>query len=225
MNKQLVGLWWIVVASLLIWGCNDDMEIEDRESSITIETRFVNSDSVTVLDDFITKLTEEISSLSEVIAEQQAEIDSLNTLIEENPEDPNLMTWENRVIEVEEAQLVNNTELGTLQTSNSTFTSQKDSLEDGYSTLISITNLQTGFTEEIDSLLTSYPLPLDFNTEEASYRIIVGGETADITLNYSFSENISIEGRISLSLDTLAVTQNGFDSLTLTDETLYIFHY
>ncbi|MEL7148376.1 MAG: hypothetical protein AAFO69_18525, partial [Bacteroidota bacterium] len=119
----------------------------------------------------------------------------------------------------------NEAAVNVIQSSSSELDSKRDSLSNGYSFLTSVTNLGSGAVEMVDSLLTTYELALDFNATETTYRIIVGDTIADITLNYSLAEEISVEGRVNLILESLDVTENSFDSLTLTDEDIYIFYY
>ena len=225
-KKHSVGLIAILLTILVVWACNDEMVIEEEiETNISIETRYINNDSISTLDAMIATFTTEIETLTATIATQQADLDTLNMLIEENPEDENLADWQEQVAKITANLETNQSAVNTAQSASSALSSKRDSLDDGYSFLTSVTNLNNGAADEVDSLLTAYPLILDFNTDAVAYRIVVGDTTADIALSYSLLEEIDIEGRVSLVLDTLEVTENNFDSLTLTDEGIYIFYY
>ncbi|MEL7147151.1 MAG: hypothetical protein AAFO69_12330, partial [Bacteroidota bacterium] len=94
MKKQLTGLGTMILTIWMVWSCNDPVEPEILESSIAIDTRFINNDSISVLDALIDGLSDEITTLNASIESQQTIIDSLNMLISENPEDPDFACWE-----------------------------------------------------------------------------------------------------------------------------------
>ena len=219
------GISVMTLMILLVWSCNEDTGTEEVATNISIDTRFVNNDSITTLNTIIAELTDEVTTLTSEIAEQQNVLDSLNNLITGNPNSDSLAIWQEQVTKTESNQSTNQTALTAARSQSSEFSSRRDSLDDGFSFLRSVTNLAAGGVDQVDSLLTDYTLPLDFNITEVTYRIVVGDTTADIKLSYSLVEEIDIEGRVSLFLDTLEVKENTFDSLTLTDEGIYIFYY
>lgn len=222
--KQFI---YIILTGLIIglFSCNE----EDTETILitnsTIDTRFMNSDSIAVLDVLIEELTVDITELTQLVQSAQSEIDDLNIRINLEPENDSVSIWQESVAKLTATKEINEELLSTQQSQNTTFSNKRDSLNQGYSTLKSVTNLITGESVELDTLLTTYKLPLDFNNTEAMYLISVDDEMNQITLTYKLEEVISIDGKITLIVKDLMVTQNEFNTLTVDDEEIYIFHF
>lgn len=221
-SKFYILIFWVSVA---LTGCNDDLIEEPFTTNSVISTRFMNSDSIAELSTLITDITANIGSLSESVQTAQSDIDSLNSRITEEPDSEFIAAWEELISKLTATKEQNELAITSLQSENTTFNAKRDSLNQGYSILNSITNLLTGETLVLDTLLTTFSLPLDFNTNEAKYSISVADQINEITLSYLLEEEISLEGKVRLIVTDLMVIESEFSSLTITDEDIYIFHY
>ena len=210
---------------LSLLSCNEEEIATPLTTNSTIATRFMNSDSILVLDQLISELTTDITALNELVQAAQSEIDALNIRINLEPENDSLEIWQETVAKITASKEANETTLSGQQSQNTTFGNKRDSLNQGYSTLKSVTNLLTGESIQLDTLLTTYRLPLDFNSSEAMYLIEVEDDMSQITLTYELEEVISIDGKVTLIVNDLMVTQNEFNDLTINDEEVYIFHF
>lgn len=222
--KQVI---YISLTGLILglFSCNDEEISSPLTTNTTIDTRFMNSDSISVLNELISELGTDITELTRLVEAAQSEIDALNIRINLEPENDSLEIWQETVAKLTATKEANETTLSSRQSQNTSFSNKRDSLNQGYSTLKSVTNLLTGESIELDTLLTTYRLPLDFNSTEAMYLIQVDDEMNQITLTYELEEVISINGRVTLTINNLMVTQNEFNDLTINDEEIYIFHF
>lgn len=212
-----------IVAAL--FSCTEEVIEIPLTANTIVFTRFMNSDSVTILNGLITDMNSDIELLSAKILSTQTDIDSLKNNIAEEPESEFVAIWEENIAKLTTAKTQDETTVSSLESQNTTFNNKRDSLNQGYSTLKSVTNILTGETVVLDTLLTTYRLPLDFKTSEAQYLIEVNDKMNQITLSYTLDEVISIDGKVTVVANDLTVTQNDFNSLTINDEDLYIFHF
>ncbi|MGB3463858.1 MAG: hypothetical protein WBA74_01250, partial [Cyclobacteriaceae bacterium] len=193
---------------LAICSCEEQIAEEPVATNTTIDTRFINTDSISSLSLLIDGATGNINALNELINSNQVIIDSLVVRISEEPENDQIALWESQI----EKLTAINTEAGTaltpLQAALTLYANKLDSLNNGYANLLSIRNVQSGEEIELDTVVNLYPLPLDFTRTIVRYRIELEETTREIEITYKLNEEIDLSGITSLVIAEIEITDN-----------------
>jgi len=225
LSKYILYISIIFVS--LHYACDEGQTLEIEPTNSVVTVRFVNSDSVFSLSAVSDSLVIQINLLDSSISANNVNINLLNNRIALEPENDSLEIFRDSVGVLEVIRDIHADSVAGIRTVNSLVTGKRDSLNAGFSRLDEITNLVTNRSDFLDTLITNYNLPLPFNESSALYEVFINNAPFRFMVSYTLVESINIEGRVRFNIEEISFPEDShtFDSLTLSNEEIYIFHY
>ncbi len=227
--KKVKYLLFIIGVLITIYSCGEGDLVEFEPTNSTITTRFINSDSVSVINIIVDSLNTELNFFDSINQITSSQISALNIRINSEPDNDSIDIFRELVLELELVRTnLSDTILG-IRAENTLLGNKRDSLNNGFSFLNQITNLDNNQVDVLDTLITDYQLPLPFNEQNVNYEISITGSQFRFNAAYFLKESIDVNGVVSLSVEEVSISlpmdEITFDSTSIEDENFIIFYY
>ena len=213
---------------LMFGGCNDCDDCGPLEREPTLRSRFINSDSLLIVQDSLVTLTEgidaiaaDLQTINEQITFYNDSVQTINLAITNgnNELDNLLVTVENMIDSLQttfddfqELRLGEEQKVNLLESVESDLLKGKLKID----SLVSVLDA-TSFNFGPDSL-EIFRLPLSVNVDSTSYRVFINGNFYELSLEYERSFNEDEKSRIEVIISNIRIRNHTFKEAEISCE-------